>query len=246
MRNRSKPEQCELHYGTERIRFVVMRSDRRKKTIEVRVDRGGVIVAAPRATSTAQIREVVAKRAAWILSRLGEGLASDPARALASGRRLPYRGGELCLEVMESPDSRVRVRLVGAVLRVTVPTNLAEAARDESIRAALMHWYARRATEWLGEAVTAWSAASKYVAARVLVRDQRRRWGSCAADGTLRFNWRIVMAEPALLEYVVVHELVHLRHKNHAREFWDAVGVVMPDYRQRRARLKEIGPKLTL
>ncbi len=81
---------------------------------------------------------------------------------------------------------------------------------------------------------------------RVLIRDQRLRWGSCAPDGTLRFNWRVVMLKPSLIEYVVVHELAHLTHPNHSPSFWGLVTEVMPDAQERRARLREEGRTLPL
>ena len=68
----------------------------------------------------------------------------------------------------------------------------------------------------------------------VLIRDQRRRWGSCDPKGNLRFNWRIVQAPMRLLDYVVAHELVHLANRNHTAAFWAALGRVMPDYAERR------------
>ena len=80
----------------------------------------------------------------------------------------------------------------------------------------------------------------------VLIRDQRQRWGSCAPDGTLRFNWRVVMLAPALAEYVVVHELAHLRVRSHSTEFWGLVSRVIPDAQQRRRRLREAGKDLPL
>jgi predicted metal-dependent hydrolase len=80
----------------------------------------------------------------------------------------------------------------------------------------------------------------------VLIRAQRQRWGSCGPDGTLRFNWRILMAPPTLIDYVVVHELAHLRYKHHDSAFWAEVSRLLPDYQLRRARLKEVGPRLSL
>ena len=74
---------------------------------------------------------------------------------------------------------------------------------------------------------------------RILVRNQRSRWGSCAPDGTLRFNWRLMMVEPDLIDYLVVHELAHLTHPNHSADFWGLVAGVMPDVQQRRKRLRE-------
>ena len=80
----------------------------------------------------------------------------------------------------------------------------------------------------------------------VLIRDQRQRWGSCAPNSTLRFNWRVVMLAPALSEYVVVHELAHLRVSSHSTQYWDLVSSLLPDAQQRRQRLRETGRLLPL
>lgn len=80
----------------------------------------------------------------------------------------------------------------------------------------------------------------------ITIRDQKTRWGSCSGRGTLSFNWRLILAPPEILDYVVVHELCHLTHMNHSREFWDLVGSVIPDYKVRRKWLKENGHTLRL
>lgn len=80
----------------------------------------------------------------------------------------------------------------------------------------------------------------------VTIRDQKTRWGSCSSRGTLSFNYRLIFAPPAVLDYVVVHELCHLTHMNHSKEFWNLVGTVMPDYKTHRKWLKEHGGELTL
>jgi predicted metal-dependent hydrolase len=79
---------------------------------------------------------------------------------------------------------------------------------------------------------------------RLVLAEPGRRWGSCGKDGVVRIHWRIIQAPPALIDYVLVHELVHLSHRHHGRAFWAAVGRVIPDYEARRARLKEIGSGL--
>ena len=81
---------------------------------------------------------------------------------------------------------------------------------------------------------------------RITIRDQKTRWGSCSAKGTLSFNWRLMLAPPAILDYVVVHELCHLTHMNHSAAFWQAVEAVYPDYRSARRWLKEHGQELVL
>ncbi len=80
----------------------------------------------------------------------------------------------------------------------------------------------------------------------ITIRDQKTRWGSCSGRGTLSFNWRLILAPPEILDYVVVHELCHLTHMNHSKEFWSLVGSVIPDYEIRRKWLKENGHALRL
>lgn len=80
----------------------------------------------------------------------------------------------------------------------------------------------------------------------ITIRDQKSRWGSCSSRGTLSFNYRLIFAPPAILDYVVVHELCHLTHMNHSKDFWDMVAGVMPEYKQCRKWLREHGGELTL
>lgn len=80
----------------------------------------------------------------------------------------------------------------------------------------------------------------------ITIRDQKTRWGSCSGRGTLSFNWRLILAPPEILDYVVVHELCHLTHMNHSKEFWGLVESVIPDYKARRKWLKENGHTLRL
>ena len=80
----------------------------------------------------------------------------------------------------------------------------------------------------------------------VLIRRQRTRWASCGPDGTLRFNWRAIMAPPAILDYIVAHELAHLRVRAHNAEYWGVVAQAIPDYRLRRQRLRTLGAALDI
>ena len=119
--------------------------------------------------------------------------------------------------------------------------------RRERIRRAVVAWYRARAGERVPACVARWQPRlGRDPAPRVLIRDQRQRWGSCAPDGTLRFNWRAVMLEPALIDYIVVHELAHLAVRSHSPEFWRIVTAAMPDAQHRRRRLREAGRSLPL
>lgn len=80
---------------------------------------------------------------------------------------------------------------------------------------------------------------------KISIRNQKTRWGSCSQTGTLSFNYRLMMAEPAVIDYVIIHELCHLTHMNHSEAFWDKIAGIMPDYKIHRKWLKEHGNELT-
>jgi predicted metal-dependent hydrolase len=89
-----------------------------------------------------------------------------------------------------------------------------------------------------------WSAKLDLAEPEIILVEPRKRWGSASTSGTVRINWRIIQAPLSLVDYVVLHELVHLRHPNHTHHFWAAMGRVMPDYEERKAKLRLLGPQL--
>ena len=240
-------ERGSVRFGESMIEFEVQRSQRRRKTVQITVDGGGVQVAAPVSTPADELRRIVRKRAAWIMRRsTAETLAAAPKR-FVSGETLPYLGRNVRLLVEHADVRSVSVRFDHWRFRVTVPTGASDSDRTRSAQRALVAWYRRRAADRLPTSVERWWPRLGHGDwPRVLIRDQRRRWGSCAPDGTLRFNWRAMMLEPALVEYIVVHELAHLSIKNHGPDFWGLVVRAMPDAQQRRQRLREAGHLLPL
>lgn len=113
-------------------------------------------------------------------------------------------------------------------------------------RAALTQRYIAAAREYFPKRAAHFQQFTGGIYSRITIRDQKTRWGSCSARGTLSFNWRLMLAPPAILDYVVVHELCHLTHMNHSPAFWQAVEAVCPDYRDSRRWLKEHGQELVL
>ena len=229
-------------FGDTTIEYDVRRSRRRKKTIHIKVDGSGVHVAAPMRTPNHALEGMVLKRATWILNSLSRvAVTAEPTR-FASGEKLPYLGRSVKLVVETAEVTTPQVHFDHWRFRLAVPQGLDEAKRHDAIRRSLVEWYKARAEERLAAGVERWwPVLGSGEMSRVIIRDPRRQWGSCAPDGTLRFSWRLMMVEPALAEYVVVHELAHLTHRNHSADFWGLVSSVMPDARRRRKRLDEAG-----
>lgn len=225
----------------------MVRSPRRHKTIEITVHAPGeVVVAAPLRTSAAKIEAIVRRRAGWIVRHEAEaGLALDR-RRFVSGESLPYLGRSVRMWVHDGDVPRVSLRFHHWQFDLNVPARVTAARRHAAITRAFQAWYRERAVEHLQRRVARLATRLGVQPAGVLVRDQRRRWGSCSPQGVLRFNWRIVMAPPALLDYVVIHELAHLRHRTHGVGYWSQVALVAPDYRERRTQLRALGPQLPL
>ncbi|MCM1048211.1 MAG: M48 family metallopeptidase [Clostridiales bacterium] len=113
-------------------------------------------------------------------------------------------------------------------------------------RVALEQRYIEAAHEYIPKRVAYYNAMTGGSYNKIAIRNQKTRWGSCSSKGTLSFNWRLMLAPPAILDYVVVHELCHLTYMNHSAEFWNLVESVFPDYRAARKWLKEHGNELVL
>ena len=229
------------------IEYTVRRSRRRKKTVQISVEGGAVVVLAPWRMPNREIEAVVRARGGWITGKLEAAAQEPPPLRLVNGDTLPYLGQDMPLAVEEADVRKPSAWLDGGRLLAIVSPGLTEDERREAVRAALAAWYRAQAAELLTDSVTRWlPVMGRREMPRVLVREQRARWGSCSADGVLRFSWRLAMLAPELIDSVAVHELAHLEVMNHSPAFWAVVLRAMPDARQRRKRLTEAGRRLPL
>ena len=235
---RQVTERDSIRIAGTTIEYEVHRSSRRKKSLQIRVERGIVQVAVPSLAKPSAIRRAVRDRAAWIINKLAQAPPEGLQKRFVNGESLPYLGEEVRIAVRLSDVSSPEVHLDNGRFRVTVPPNLRGNKRYEAMRRAFIEWYAERAVEQVEECVDRWwPKLGRGEKSQVLIRNQRRRWGSCASDGTIRINWRIIMLEPTVMEYIVVHELAHLSVRNHSPDFKKLMASVLPDFRDREKRL---------
>ena len=236
-----------VRFGDAVIRYRVVRSARRKKTVTITLDRDrSVVVAAPLKTRNSDIEEIVRKRAGWILRKLREEDPRPQPRQFVSGESLYYLGRAVPIHVQTTFGPTPSVKLEDWSFRIECPGNLEGEERQTALREALMGWYWTRAAEAIRQAVERWQSRVGRKPARISLGNQKSLWGSCSSKGSLRFNWRIVMAPPPLIDYVVVHELCHLVVANHSDRFWEQVERLIPDHTQRRLKLRRLEPMLTL
>lgn len=221
-----------IRLGEAHVPVRLVRSARRRKTVSFGVETSVVVVRAPLRLPLRQIETMLQARSAWLVSRLAAAPAPQ-AGEFADGAVIPYLGADVTIRVAGG-KGRARVELAENELRVTVRDD----SSQEAIAGAVEKWLRAQAETHLQALVGRWSAATGLVPARVIVKEQRRRWGSCGADGTVRLNWRLIFMVSAVAEYVVVHELAHLRERNHGPGFWALVERLMPDFRERRAALQ--------
>lgn len=205
----------------------------------------GLEVVAPRGTPQARIEQVLADKARWIattLDRMARETAVEPRRALEDGAALSFAGREIHLALRTgAPSGRYRASLVGDTLTLHVAE-----ANQETIRRALEAWYRRQASAAFAERLVACNARYGFAYGRVAIKEQKSRWGSCSRKGNLNFNWRLLLAPLPVLDYVVVHELCHLRELNHSPRFWSLVALGCPDYVAQRRWLRDHGRGLQL
>lgn len=224
------------------VAYVLQRSARR--SIGLRVLPQGLEVRAPRWVSVAQIEAVLQGKAAWVLRQLRaaherERHAPTPLR-WADGAELPYLGQPLRLR-LDASQARSAVLLdcgEGRDMATLVLPLSGTLAQPEQVRDAAQAWLMAQARALFTERLDHFAATLGVRWTRLQLSSARTRWGSARTDGSIRLHWRLIHLRQALIDYVVVHELSHLREMNHSPQFWDTVEGVLPQWGALRTELR--------
>ena len=226
-----------FEYGNRRIEYEVIRSKR--KTLGICIRQGDVIIKAPFGITKEQIHSLILLKANWIVRKLEENeplWKKNEEKIYQEGTIIKYRGRDLRIRIIPSTQKKARVTLEG--MEIIIATSVTS---SEAIKGVVNDWYYEKARERFKERVDYYVHEVPEVQTpnQIRIKDQKTRWGSCSSKRNLNFNYRIVMAPDEVLDYIVVHELSHIKFMNHSKEFWKEVARILPNYQNLRLWLRK-------
>ncbi|MFA5488638.1 MAG: SprT family zinc-dependent metalloprotease [Candidimonas sp.] len=234
--------------GTVRqpIGFILLRS--RRKSIGLSVDDDGLRVTAPGWVTLNQIDQAVKEKARWILSKLALRQARQQHLATAEtlwqdGGTIPYLGKRIMLSLasaQKSPqfDGAPFAPLEGDKLRLPLPMH----ADRHRVRDSVHAWLQHQASIWFAQRLDHFLEKGQLTMRRWRLSGATTRWGSCSSEGNIMLNWRLIHFDVDVIDYVIAHEIAHLKEMNHSKDFWREVGRLMPGFESARAILRRHDP----
>jgi predicted metal-dependent hydrolase len=237
--------QRQLQLGSQLIDYTLQRSTRR--TIGFVISDSGLRVTAPRSVLLREIELAMHSKQDWIIAKLQQRQqrAAERARqqmAWCDGARLPYLGGALTLRLRPAATRKVAVHHDESTGELAV--HLPDGAEVQTLKDTVKAWLQRQAHALFAQRLPLYATRLGVQYGAFKLTSARTQWGSCTAAGIIRLNWRLMHFSQAQIDYVIAHELAHLREMNHSPRFWALVESVFPDYAAARKVLRERGPEM--
>ncbi|MBP3887848.1 MAG: M48 family metallopeptidase [Cellulosilyticum sp.] len=214
--------------------YTVVKQNRKTATIVIS-DNLEVLVKVPRYVTKRQIEAIVTKHEDWILQTLENKKQLIEAKDWYYTKRIMYLGKYWPVELIIQPSARQKVDFTQKGFII-----VSDGSESES-RQLMEQFYRKQAKEQLTKLAYRYAKLVGVQFQKITIRNQKTRWGSCSSKGNLSFNLKILCAPQEMMEYVVLHEVMHLKHFNHSKEFWKDIEVLMPDYKKRMNYFKQFG-----
>jgi len=225
------PSGTQLHYRLER---------RQRRTVGLKITADGLVVHAPTRISLSLLESLISQKADWIQKKLNARTESKiPALQWLNGEQLLLLGNSVTLTLSHDVRSRAVSHQPGQ-LALAMPNHDDKSAVSRKV----LQWYKKQALADFARRLEIFSARLEVALPKLLISNARTRWGSCNSKKEIRLNWRLLQAPPHLINYVVCHELAHLKEMNHSARFWVVVASIYPDYKAAEKELKVWSPKL--
>ena len=182
------------------------------------------------------IQDTVYKKRKWIVEKLKlteEIKKPIPIKhELVSGEKFLLKNRLIRLKIYNYPNKRPKITYAFKTLHIYVNENLSVIQKEDEIKRVLIEWYKEKALSIISNRIEKYLDLINYTPQEIKIRDQKVRWGSCTTDGKLIFNWRIIMAPISAIDYIIVHELCHMKDSTHSAKFWDLVESLFPNYKK--------------
>ena len=234
-----------VKFGTKEIEFSIEFKNRKTTSISVEPP-NNILVVAPLEMKEEEVKEIVKSKGTWIVQKLFEfrNIESKKVnREFVNGESFMYLGRNYSLQIHvdETIQNNSFVKLYRGKFHVYVKEK-----DDKLIKAAMEAWYREKTKEQVKKRIKYYQKFFNKKPTEIKVKEQKKRWASCTLNDELLFNWRCVMAKSTSLDYIVVHEMCHMYHKNHSHEFWNLLSSVMSDYEVRKDWLRDYGIRMDL
>ncbi|NYH22568.1 M48 family metallopeptidase [Paraburkholderia bryophila] len=231
-----------LVVGSRTLHYALKRSARR--SIGFAIDSTGLTITAPRWVTLADIETAITEKQRWIFAKLIEWQTRVEQRALPKvdwkdGAEVPYLGQPVRV-ILGSPQGTLQFSTSDSALQVPLPLQ----ADPQQIKDRVQGWLQGEAKRLFGERLAIYSEKLGVSYRTYALSSAATRWGSCSSDGKIRLNWRLIHFPLSIIDYVVAHELAHLREMNHSPRFWQTVESIFPEFREARQTLKSHPPEL--
>ncbi|NYH18343.1 M48 family metallopeptidase [Paraburkholderia bryophila] len=231
-----------LVVGSRTLHYALKRSARR--SIGFAIDSTGLTITAPRWVTLADIETAITEKQRWIFTKLIEWQTRVEQRALPKvdwkdGAEVPYLGQPVRV-ILGSPQGTLQFSTSDSALQVPLPLH----ADPQQIKDRVQGWLQGEAKRLFGERLAIYSEKLGVSYRTYALSSAATRWGSCSSDGKIRLNWRLIHFPLSIIDYVVAHELAHLREMNHSPRFWQTVESIFPEFREARQTLKSHPPEL--
>jgi predicted metal-dependent hydrolase len=221
---------CTAVLDGQAVSYVLHRSHGRRR-ISLSIDERGLRIGAPLRASMREIETVLRDHARWVMHKLAEwGEKRTPGRRWEDGETLMLLGKPLHLHITAGTEG---VAQHESTLQVSTPR-----LQPEHIAALARTWLRTQALSDFAIRVERYRQSMRVTPVDIRLSNARTRWGSCHASGRILLNWRLIQMPERLIDYVVVHELSHLRHMNHSKHFWTVVANEIPEYAARRREIR--------
>lgn len=231
-----------VQLGDKQISYL-LRESQRAKNVRFTISPQGLEVVVPHNYPENHLETLLKGKQAWILGKLAlfsrrqeQAQKNDSAEVQV----IPFLGKNYrVVTVLQSGSPQIE--LVADKIIIMLPQQ-----NQVKLHEVLVGWLRYQAREIISQRLRLYSQRLNVKYNRVFIKDQKTRWGSCSSGGNLNFSYRLVMAPLPIIDYLVVHELAHLKEMNHSKQFWKLVEVICPEYKTHRQWLKEHGAELTL